>query len=493
MIALYQKKAIRQLEQRCFDEQWLSPHDLMLRAAESAWSYFQCRYRGSNKITVFCGKGNNAGDGLVFARLAADAGLQVRAVLLFDPELMSTESRNALKSLSGSSVVFENFSLTTKCKSGVIVDAILGIGLKGETSHYLSGVIDYINSTGLPVLSLDIPSGLHANTGRASVSTIKADATVTFIAMKTGLVTCNGLEYCGSICVNDLGLPIQWLADVEPTAQTLLWNDVVPLLKRRQRDVHKGNHGHALVIGGDYGMGGAVRMSAEAALRVGAGLVTVATRPEHVSIVTGVRPEIMCHQVANSDDLDCLIDRCDVIVIGPGLGTSNWASQLLESVLLSPKPKVLDADALNLLSNRQCSLLDAIITPHPGEAARLLSMSSIDVQDDRFAAMTSLLESYQSVVVLKGSGTLVASEGLLPFVCTEGNPGMASAGMGDVLTGVLGGLLAQGLTTIEAAKAGVLVHSVAADRAAEEGGERGLLATDLLNYLRTLVNPYDLC
>lgn len=272
--------------------------------------------------------------------------------------------------------------------------------------------------------------------------------------------------------------------NIEP----LDWPHIKAILPRRAINSHKGDNGHTLLIGGDYGMGGAVRMAAEAALRVGSGLVSVATRPEHVPVVSGSRPEIMCHQVTCGDDLIPLLEKADVIAIGPGLGQTDWAKELLAVVFQSKLPKVLDADALNLLSKDPQQDDSWVLTPHPGEASRLLDTSCQEIQDDRPKAITQLQDRYKGVVALKGAGSLVKGNGEQIKICQAGNPGMATGGMGDVLTGVIAGLIAQGLSVQEGAEAGVLIHSMAGDLAAKEGGERGLLPTDLMDHIRDLVN-----
>jgi len=255
----------------------------------------------------------------------------------------------------------------------------------------------------------------------------------------------------------------------------------------RSKDAHKGDFGHVLVIGGNKGMGGAVRLAAEAAARVGAGLVSVATRAEHVPAVIAARPELICHGVQAGADLKTLLARATVILLGPGLGQDAWAQDLYQCALASHLPKVIDADALNLLSAQGPASHDNwILTPHPGEAGRLLGCATTIIQADRLLAAQQLHQRYQGVVVLKGAGSIVQGNGAL-HICTAGNPGMASGGMGDVLGGVIAGLLAQGLTLEKAANLGTLVHALAADRAAVDG-ERGLLALDLMPYLRKLVN-----
>jgi ADP-dependent NAD(P)H-hydrate dehydratase / NAD(P)H-hydrate epimerase len=254
-------------------------------------------------------------------------------------------------------------------------------------------------------------------------------------------------------------------------------------LPRRDRCSHKGDYGHVLIVGGDRGYSGAARLAGEAALRVGAGLVSVATRAEHAGLMNLSRPELMCHGVNTADQLAVLLEKASVVVVGLGLGQSNWAKELFSTALNSQKKMVIDADGLNLLARSPVVNPDWILTPHPGEAARLLNCSTAEIQRDRFSSVLSLQAKYGGIVILKGSGTLIASGDEIA-VSTTGNPGMASGGMGDVLAGVIAGLLAQGLSLKNAAQQGVYNHGLAADLAAENDGERGLLASDLMPYLR---------
>ena len=259
-------------------------------------------------------------------------------------------------------------------------------------------------------------------------------------------------------------------------------------LPPRARDAHKGDHGHLLVVGGNRGFAGASRLAGEAALRCGAGLVSIACRPDSQTAIAAARPELMVHAVTSASELRPLLRRADVIAIGPGLGTDPWAQALLGAVLEHPGPRVFDADALNLLALEPAELEDeCVLTPHPGEAARLLGLSATEVQDDRPASIEALRGRYGGTWVLKGAGSLVLSEAGLAR-CGLGNPGMAVGGMGDLLTGVIGALLAQGLEPAQAAEQGVWLHAVAGDRAAAADGERGLIASDLLPHLRALVN-----
>ncbi|OGT33980.1 MAG: NAD(P)H-hydrate dehydratase [Gammaproteobacteria bacterium RIFCSPHIGHO2_02_FULL_39_13] len=271
--------------------------------------------------------------------------------------------------------------------------------------------------------------------------------------------------------------------------QKLDWQLLSQQFKKRDRSAHKGDFGHVLVVGGDVGMGGAVSMCAEAALRVGAGLVSVATHEEHIAAINAARPEVMCHAVSHATKLNSLIQKATVIVIGPGLGKRSWSRELFDAALKTEKPIVVDADALNLLSEHLRKNNQWILTPHAGEAGRLLQCTAEQVQCDRVGSIKKLSAQYGGVIVLKGAGTLIQFSDELPCLCEAGNPGMATAGMGDVLSGVIAGLLAQHFSLVNSAKTGVLLHAMAGDLAAKEKGERGMLATDLMPYLWKLVNP----
>lgn len=268
---------------------------------------------------------------------------------------------------------------------------------------------------------------------------------------------------------------------------TLQLTTLQQLLKPRARTASKTDFGHVLVIGGDRGMAGAVRMAGEATARVGAGLVSIATRPEHITVISSTRPELMAHGVKTAKELSPLLKRATVLVLGPGLGQSTWSQQLFKKVLSAPQPKVVDADALNLLAKKPVLRSDWILTPHPGEAARLLKSTPEKIQQDRITAALQLQKKYGGVIVLKGADTIVVGNDHKPKICNAGNPGMASGGMGDVLTGIIAGLIAQGLPLQLAAELSVCLHAAAGDLAAKEG-ERGLLALDLMPYLRKLVN-----
>jgi NAD(P)H-hydrate epimerase len=369
----------------------------------------------------------------------------------------------------------------------VLVDGLLGTGLDRPVEGFYAELIRGVQHFRGGVLALDIPSGLHADTGRVLGAAIKADLTVTFIGLKQGLFTGDGPEHCGAVVYDSLHTPPETQASQTPTARLLpAWTTGLP---RRARGGHKGLYGHVLVVGGAPGFCGAARMAGEAAARVGAGLVSIATHPDHAALLNIGRPELMCHGVASAGALAPLLERASVVAVGPGLGLGHagWGRVLFDAVVDAGKPLVVDADALNLLALAPQHSNDWVLTPHPGEAARLLKTTSAAIQADRYAAVVALQARYGGTVLLKGAGTLVLGPDGIHAVCTQGNPGMASGGMGDVLTGVIAGLLAQGLAFTEAAETGARLHSTAGDKAAESG-ERGLLAGDLMPWLRQLVN-----
>jgi NAD(P)H-hydrate epimerase len=369
------------------------------------------------------------------------------------------------------------------------VDALFGIGLNRAPEPSAASLIGSLNASGVPVLALDVPSGLDADTGHAPGAAVRAAATLEFIAAKRGLHTAMARELAGDVHCDGLGLPPDAFGDLPPAAQLLRVQDLALWFRPRPRGAHKGDCGHVLCIGGEEGMGGAIRLCAEGALRAGAGLVSVATRPSAVAALLAARPEAMSRAVEDAAQLQPLLARARVVAVGPGLGQGEWGRAMFQAALASGLPLVLDADALNLLAQAVRRLPQAVLTPHPGEAARLLDSTTAQVQQDRFQAAQALVQRFGCAVVLKGAGTVVAAPGELPVVIGAGNPGMASGGMGDVLSGVIAAQLAQSLAPFDAAVAGALLHSAAADAAAADGGERGLLASDLLVPLRRLANP----
>ncbi len=485
-------------------------YELMTRAAESALGILQARWPTARQLVVYCGIGNNAGDGLVLARLAEQAGLRVQVNLLSSADGFAGDAALAHRDCVAAGVDVRSFaapgaepveldqgadadiggSLETTVDT-VVVDALLGIGLDRPVSGLYAAAVERINGSGSPVLALDIPSGLHGYTGAVMGLAVRATVTVTFVGLKTGLFLGLAPDYCGDIEFCNLAIPQDAATDL-PVLRRLTLADLRVALPRRRRLAHKGDHGRLLLIGGGFGMGGAIRLAAEGALRAGAGLVYVATHPSNVATVLAGRPEIICRGVETPADITAFVPAFDAVVIGPGLGQDTWAQGLWAWAQQAEQPVVVDADGLNLLATVPVRRSQWILTPHPGEGGRLLGCASAEIQSDRLAAVTSLAQRYDATVVLKGARTLVMEAGGTgpAQVCTAGNPGMASAGMGDVLAGVIGALWVQCLDGGRAARAGALLHALAGDAAAADGGgERGLLAADLLLQIRRWANP----
>jgi ADP-dependent NAD(P)H-hydrate dehydratase / NAD(P)H-hydrate epimerase len=486
---LWTAAQVRELDRRAIEIHGIPGRDLMERAGAAALDALRQRWPASRALTVVCGAGNNGGDGYVVARLARRAGFSIRALAVVGPQRLRGDAALACADFqrAGGEIV-EWDGAGDPGGDGPIVDALLGTGLDRDLAGVFHAAVESVNAAGRPVMALDVPSGLHADHGRVMGTAIRADLTVCFIGLKLGLFTGRGPAFAGAVEFAHLGVPAALDDGLVPAARRLETSVLGDWLPPRPRDAHKGRFGHVLVVGGDKGMGGAVRLAGEAALRAGAGLVSVATRPEHVGALLTARPELMCHGVAGRGDLDGLLARATVVAAGPGLGRSDWAAELLDAVHESGLPCVLDADALNLLSAHPRRSDRWILTPHPGEAGRLLGTDAATVEADRPAAAHALRARYGGVVVLKGAGTLVCGAGPSLWLCDRGNPGMASAGVGDVLTGIVAGLAAQIGDLERAACAGVLVHALAGDDAATRG-ERGLVASDLLAALRPWVNP----
>ncbi|MDD5412279.1 MAG: NAD(P)H-hydrate dehydratase [Methylobacter sp.] len=479
-IKLYRAAQVRELDRIAIEERGIPGFELMSRAGAAVFECVRNKWPDAQSVAVFCGSGNNAGDGYIIAALALKAGLKVCIYAVSDPETLKGDALAAYQNYKGAVVTFQVGQTIT---ADVVVDALLGTGLDRVVTGLYAHAIEVINKCSAHVIAVDIPSGLNADTGNVMGCAVKAECTVTFIGLKQGLLTGQAAEYCDEIVYADLAVPDDVFEEVLSTV-TRVVNIPLPL---RDRCSHKGNYGHVLIVGGDQGYSGAARLAGEAALRVGAGLVSVATRAEHSGLMNLDRPELMCHGITHVGQLAVLLEKAGVIVVGPGLGQSDWAKELFNAALNAGKSMVVDADGLNLLVNSPVTRLDWILTPHPGEAGRLLNRPTAEVQQDRFAAVSAIQAQYGGVAILKGAGTLIASEDELA-VSVTGNPGMASGGMGDVLSGVIAGLLAQGLSLKTAAQQGVYMHGLAADLAAEKDGERGLLASDLMPYLRQLVN-----
>lgn len=493
--ALYTAQQVRALDAQQIAA-GVSGFTLMQRAAQAAWQALFQRWPQVKSLSVIAGRGNNAGDGYLIACLALQAGWRVQILTLEDPSLLQADAALAYQAACSAGLSIQDWSAEQRLE-GVVVDALLGTGVHGSVQGLYAEAIAAMNASGLPIVAVDIPSGLCADTGQILGIAVRAQLTVSFVGLKLGLFTGQGPDYVGEILFDALNVSPELIQSSARAAKAQrLTNETLPKLAPRVPTTHKGQLGHLWVVGGDRGTAGAALMAAEAGLRLGAGLLTLVTRPEHATAALIRCPEVMCIPAESSYALASAWQRCSstrpVIVVGPGLGQQAWGNSLLSWVVEQDCPQVWDADALNRLASGAVQLpKDSLITPHPGEAARLLQCSIAEVQQDRPAAALALAQRYACVALLKGAGTLIAAPDGRLALCDRGHPAMASAGLGDVLAGVLGALRAQGLEAFEAACLGTWLHAVAGEQAAVQG--RGLLATDLIPRIRQLLEEQSPC
>ncbi|MEX2498112.1 MAG: NAD(P)H-hydrate dehydratase [Wenzhouxiangellaceae bacterium] len=484
---LYRAEQVGELDRRAIvghgEDHGIDGFELMQRAGAAVFGTIRARYPEARNLVACCGGGNNGGDGYIVASMAKNAGLQVRVIAMKNPEDLGGDARKAADAWrdAGQPVSEPNGDLEVD----VIVDALLGTGLDREVRDDYAALIDSINESDAVVVAVDVPSGLHADTGMPLGTTVRADLTVSFIGRKRGLETGQAADFAGCVLFDDLDVPESVYHDLEPDARRISPADVERVLPPRRPTTHKGALGHVLVCGGDWNMPGAVVLAARAALTTGSGLVSVATRREHSISLAGSLPEAMWADGENGDTLDALAARADVIALGPGLGRSDWSHEVWRRLLKRDLPVVLDADGLNLLAEYGFERENWILTPHPGEAARLLDSSTADIQRDRFVAVRALADRFNATVVLKGAGSLIADPSGRVAVCPFGNPAMATAGMGDALTGIVASVVGQtrvaGIDLFDAACAGVVLHARAGDAAAEN--RRAILAGELIGAL----------
>ncbi len=487
---LYTVEQVRRIDRIAIEQCSSADTPLMQRAATAAYATMRRLWPDARHIRVLAGAGNNGGDAYLFAVLAHADGLRVDL-----HALGASAGDDAIAARSAWAALGQPIrSIGEAIRAGgadVVVDGLFGSGLsraiEGEAAH----LIDALNARGGATLALDVPSGLAADTGIATGPVLRADATICFVGWKRGLFTADATDLCGLLELATLGISDSAFATFEADARRLDAASMHTLFPERKRNVNKGNFGHVLTIGGDMGMAGAVRLCAEAALRSGAGKISVATRIDHIGALNAGCPELMARGVDGPQSIAGMLEQASAIALGPGLGQGAWGHALWDAAVRTNVPVVIDADGLNLLAKFPCALAaTSILTPHPGEAARLLGVDIEGVQRDRFAAARAIATRHAATVVLKGAGTLIAGPDGRVAVCPYGNSGMASAGMGDVLTGIIAGLLAQGLSAWDAATAGVVVHARAGDLAAGDA-PRGLIASDLFGPLRRLLNGFD--
>ncbi len=485
---VYPVAAVREIDRRAIHDAGIGGYELMTRAGHASLAEALRQFPEAGHWQVVCGAGNNAGDGFVVARLAAERGIAATVVSLADPDGLKGDARTAFEDYAAAGGKIERWSGILDEQADLLVDGLLGSGLERPVEGAFAEAVRAINDHAAPVVALDLPSGLHGDSGRALGVAVRAELTITFVGLKPGLFLEEGPDRVGELAFAGLDIPATCH---DPS--TVLYRRIGSAVLRRElppraRKSHKGSFGHVLVVGGGPGMPGAARLCGEAALRAGAGRVSLATHPSHAAAIVQTRPELMAHAIADAGDVVPLLDTIDVVAFGPGLGRTDWAHALFDELADSARPAVWDADALNLLAARPAKVPGRILTPHPGEAGTLLGTSAGEIESDRRAALLALADRYGGPVVLKGAGTLVSSAQDPPWLSASGNPGMAAPGMGDVLTGIVAAMLAQGLEPELAAAVAVEAHARAGDRAAC-AGERGLLASELMAELRGVLNP----
>ena len=492
---VFSSQSIRNIEKSAIESLNGDDYLLMERAGVSAFEEALKSYPNTKNWQIICGVGNNAGDGIVMARLAIEHNLTVSVSTLSSPEEFEGSALKAYKKLKE----YKNCHSSVKLKISqwggqidsnidLIIDAIFGIGLNRNLNSFYKNTIKKINNTVIPIFSIDIPSGIHPDKGKVMGAAIRASTTITFIGNKLGFFDNEGMNHFGDLKLCDLGISETHFNDEKEILNILSDEFIHQTLPKRKKNSHKGEFGHIAIVGGGPGMHGAVCIAGEAALRSGAGKVSIFTHISHNSLIADSKPELIFHFFEEVDEIKPMLLDLDVIAIGPGLGVNKWAKNVFESIIDVDCPMIVDADALNILSKKPIKRENWILTPHPGEAGRLLCQSSKKIQQNRFYSLNDLIEKYNGVIVLKGHHTLIGSTDSVPCVCVKGNPGMASAGMGDALTGIIASMIGQGVPLGIAAALGVEIHAKAGDIAATQG-QRGLLAGDLIGQIRGCVNP----
>lgn len=466
-------------------------YGLMDRAGGAAFAELRRRWPGAARLAILIGPGQNGGDGLVIARLAQQAGLTVDLLSWGHPTFRDSAA-HAWAALSTAvpaiEVQTESAAIDEALRAAdVVVDALFGIGLaraiEGEAADFLRRVDAMLSfrAERPGVIAVDLPSGVDANTGAVDPLTLTADCTVTFLGIKRGLTTGPAVAACGERVLADLGYP----PEADETSIELLHGGL--RFAPRARDGHKGRFGTVLVAAGNRGMPGAARLAAEAALRAGAGKVIVATHPDHAATLNIGRPELIVHGVETAHDVLRLASLATSVVVGPGLGRDAWAVTVWRALRDCPLPLVVDADALCLLGPNSLRERDAVVTPHPGEAAMLLECDTVAINADRLGAARSIAERLGCGVVLKGAGSVLA-DGDRVAVCQRGSAALATAGTGDVLAGLLGALIGMGLPRFAAMEFGVCLHAEAGELEAEARGDWGMAASDLFGVIRARLN-----
>ncbi len=488
---LYTARQVRGLDHAAIHDLGIEGFELMQRAGRAVSDAAFEHFPAARHWLILCGPGNNGGDGYVVASLALQAGVDVTVCALSDPQNLQGDAARAYSAWQQAGGSVFAWPLRSGEVFELAFDALLGTGIGRAVEGDYRQAIAFLNRLECPKIAIDIPSGLNADSGRFMGCCTQADLSVTFVGRKRGMYTADGPDCCGQILFDDLAVPSGAAKSVGRAGRLLREEFLAETISSRKRNAHKGNFGHVLAVGGLQGMSGAIRLCGEAALRSGAGRVTLATDPAHAAFVNIDRPELMVSAVAAASELQAILSQTHVVAVGPGLGRSAWSRALLQTCIGSGLTLVVDADGLNLLADEaaggQLPVRDNwVLTPHPGEAAHLLACSTHDIQQDRVAAALTLARRYAATVVLKGCGSIIADPLDNYSICPFGNPGMATAGSGDVLTGMIAALLGQGLDCSDAATVGVLAHALAGDEAAARLGETALLAGDLVESLAAI-------
>ncbi len=478
MIPLYHRPSVYRLDRQAMSLDAQPSHQLMARAALAAWNTLTEHWPEAMDLLILAGPGNNGGDAWALALLARRGGLRPRVLYFGDLQRQSDEARSFREVCEQQGIPAGPYS-GTLAPADLIVDGLLGIGLDKPLQGELLALIAAVDAHPAPVLALDIPSGLHAETGRPLPVAIRAERTVTFVARKTGQFLADGPDHCGALHFDDLGLS-QAARRSEPAALQLLEAADLAWPAARRRNSHKYDYGSILVVGGDRDMAGAALMCGQAALRAGAGLVRLCLHPQALGSQLARAPELMC---CGWDDLDEQLQRASLLVVGPGLGRGQRARELLRRLQSVELPMLVDADALQGDFIEGLAARDRLLTPHGGEAARLLGTNSSGIMDDRLGALQALVKSHAATVLLKGQDTLLGAVGETPLLCNRGRPGMATAGMGDVLSGMIAALWAQGLKPLQAAATAAFWQGEAARRLEAKEWPAAMTATRLIEVL----------
>jgi len=479
-----------------FEQVGVDPYALMKQAGQAVFERLTECWPHAKRVLIAVGPGQNGGDGLVIAAEALKKGMSVHLISYKSPIVFTKAAAKAhveLKEIAyehnqpqAAEIISDLESLTPLlAQADVLVDAVFGIGLdrpfEGAAYRFFDHLNQCLATQNIPVLAVDLPSGLHADSGAVNPGTLTAEQTVSFLGLKPGLLTGAGRACSGVITLAELGYPLSYSEQAISVLNTPQARPPKPV------SAHKGSFGTVVVLAGNRGMSGAARLAGEAALRTGAGKVIVATHPSHAASLNLTRPELMVYPVADSKDVLRLLGHADALVVGPGLGRDRWTNDVWRSLRHFDGPVVVDADGLSRLGTRSLQNNPAVITPHPGEAAGMLDCSIAEIEDNRLQSALELSARYFCTAVLKGAGSLIASDKQLN-ICARGTPALATAGSGDVLSGVISALLAAGIEPHQAAVQGVVLHAVAGEICAQQQGEWGVLAADLFGPLGQLVN-----